>query len=678
MKLYKKLLFGLAGIFALYACNDDDLAKGNPQMNPRTEFGSAMYGDSLSFTVSVSDSDVPLSTLKAQLYFTEDLVSETVIRTQTDGEYSGKIFIPYYPDIADGTAVLKLVLQNINFTVTEKEYDLNVSRPDFSYLTLVTEEGEEYRMDRIEKYQYAVTDKFELKQKAYIRTSPTSEHGNELVFGLENGKIVEGITDYITFSGVTSTYTISFNTLSYEASPFAKYMLNGVEMERVDDDNYQMDLSLSPGDELEFEGFVGFDSWWLDVDFFEKVNETTLKFLPLKGDYRITANLKHEYILVDRMNGDNFATLQADGSGAIWIIGEGIGKPSASTNAVGWTTEKGLCMAEVSEGIYQTTVVGGQSIHATSINFKFFDQKGWGDEFGHTRLTTPNTNIVIGNKTDDEKGNDIDSGNIVLAEDESFDLGGIYVIQVDVTNGINSAVLTVTKTGEVELPALEAYFDGDKMEAVDADNYKIEKEFTQGQVISVEGNTDFDSWWIDPDFFTKGSDGKLTFLPLDGTYRVTANTVWNYFRVEAMDGDELATLQSDGTGAIWIIGDEEIGKPSMDNAIDWGPERGLCMAQHSPKKYQITLVPGENIMAHSINFKFYYQKGWGNNQEFTGSDLTTDSDIVFIGLGDHINGRGDGNLGIIEEKTLTSYKPYVFTLDVSNGIHNAVLTVTEK
>ncbi len=676
MKLYKKILLGVAGMLALHACTDDDLKTGNPQLTSRTEFGSAMYGDSLSFTVDVADSEVPLSTVKAQLYFTEDLVSETVIRTQTNGAYSGKIFIPYYPNIADGTAILKLVLQNINFTVTEKEYDLNVSRPDFAYLTLVTEEGEEYRMDRIEKYAYAVTDDFELQQKAYIKTPSASENGNELVFGLENGTIIQGITDYITFSDITTPYTISFNTFSYEASPFAKYLLNGEELEMVDDDTYQIDLSLSPGDELEFEGFADFDSWWLDVDFFEKVNETTLRFVPMAGDYRITANLKHEYLSVEKMDGSEYATLQEDGTGAIWIIGEGIGKPSASTNAVGWTTEKALCMASVEEGIYQITVVGGQTINASNINFKFFDQKGWGEEFSHTRISTPNTNIVIGNKTDDNEGNGIDSGNIELAKDESFDLGGIYVIQVDVTHGINSAVLTFTKTGEVELPALEAYFDGDKMEAVDADNYKVEKEFTQGQVISVEGITDFESWWIDPDFFTKGVDGTLTFLPLDGTYRVTANTVWNYFIVEAMDGNELARLQDDGTGALWIVGDGEIGKPTMDNGINWTTEKALCMAQISPKMYQVTLVAGENIKTNSINFKFYGEKGWGN--EFGADRLSTTDDIVYVGTGAEGDDRDSGNLGIREGKALTAYKAYVFSVDLTNGVNNAILTVTEK
>lgn len=109
-------------------------------MTLKSELKTALFGDSLSFEVQVSDATVPLSTLKAQLYYTDDQVAETVIRTKENGTYSGKIFIPFYKNVPDGTATLKLVLQNISKTTTEQSLDLVVSRPDFPYLTLVAEE----------------------------------------------------------------------------------------------------------------------------------------------------------------------------------------------------------------------------------------------------------------------------------------------------------------------------------------------------------------------------------------------------------------------------------------------------------------------------------------------------------------------------------------------------------
>jgi hypothetical protein len=47
MKKYKSLVFALAGLLSLAACEDDDLVPGNPVINPTTQIGAAMFGDSL-------------------------------------------------------------------------------------------------------------------------------------------------------------------------------------------------------------------------------------------------------------------------------------------------------------------------------------------------------------------------------------------------------------------------------------------------------------------------------------------------------------------------------------------------------------------------------------------------------------------------------------------------------
>ena len=68
--------------------------------------------------------------------------------------------------------------------------------------------------------------------------------------------------------------------------------------------------------------------------------KTVRWFLPIDGTYRVIANLALNYLEVLKMNGTSTATLNDDGTGALWIIGDGIGKPPVATNAVGWTTEK--------------------------------------------------------------------------------------------------------------------------------------------------------------------------------------------------------------------------------------------------------------------------------------------------------------------------------------------------
>jgi hypothetical protein len=440
MKKYIYLLLILSGFVVLNACSDDDdQGPGNPEINPKTEFGTAMFGDSLPFTMAVAD-DVPLSTLKVRLYYSDEMVSEKVIRTKTNGEYSGKIYIPYYANIPNGTATLKFVLQNTSLTISEKSYGLPLTRPDFPYLTLVSGDTE-YRMERTAQYQYAVEKTFPAKVSGYIKAPAVGSYGNEMTFGWEDNAITEGSVSNIPFSNFPGDYAIKFNTYNYEASPFiVAYTVNGTVMGRVDDDNYKVEMDLTQGEEIIVDGIDGFDGWWIDEDYFNKDASGNLTFVPINGKYRITANFALQYLRVEAMTGNSLATLQSDGTGAIWIIGEGIGKPSIALNQVGWNTGSGLCMVPVGGKKYQITVVAGKTIGTDNINFKFFHQRDWGGEFKADALTTASDIIYIG---DGKNGRD--SGNLGIIEGKTLVNGTTYVFTVDVSKGNNAATLTVEK-----------------------------------------------------------------------------------------------------------------------------------------------------------------------------------------------------------------------------------------
>ncbi|MGK6350559.1 DUF5125 domain-containing protein [Parapedobacter sp. DT-150] len=431
----------LAGLLVGACKKEETKAPGNPVIESKTDFSAAHFGDSLAFTVGVSDADVPLSTLKARLYYSDELVSETVIRTKTNGDYTGKIYVPYYANVPDGTATLKLVLQNIHFTSTEMAYELPLQRPDYPYLTLVADETE-YRLERTDLYTYAATGTFPAKVNGYIKTPAVGEAGNELTFGWADNAIKEGSTNSIPFSNAFSgEYTISFNSLTYEAAPFIiAYAINQTVMDRVDDNTFRVDLALNHEEEVIIDGFDDLESWWIDRDYFAQDASGKLLFQPKTGNYRITADFNHQYFIVETLNGADLATLQADGSGAVWIIGEGIGKPSVATNAVGWTTEKALCMAPVADKIYQITVVAGTTVAADNINFKFFHQKGWGGEFKNDGLSTTSDVIFVG-----DGSNGRDPGNLGIAEGKTLEAGATYVLTLDLTAGNDQAVLKVEK-----------------------------------------------------------------------------------------------------------------------------------------------------------------------------------------------------------------------------------------
>jgi hypothetical protein len=222
----------------------------------------------------------------------------------------------------------------------------------------------------------------------------------------------------------------------------------------------------------------------------------------------------------------------------------------------------------------------------------------------------------------------------------------------------------------------DAYFWVFQRKGSGTSTYPVDLDLTQGETITLDGIDDIADWWIDPDFLTRidGSDNKFTFQAMNGNYRINADNTHKYFIVEALSGGEPARLETDGTGAIWVIGDGGIGKPSNANGINWTESKALCMAPIGNKKYRITLVAGSQIGTDAINFKFFHQKGWGG--EFTNDMISTASDLIL--LGDGSNGADPGNLNLQPGVTLESGAAYEFIVDLSSGVNSAVLTVTKK
>ena len=216
---------------------------------------------------------------------------------------------------------------------------------------------------------------------------------------------------------------------------------------------------------------------------------------------------------------------------------------------------------------------------------------------------------------------------------------------------------------------------------VDNDNYSIVTTLTEGRTYTLTGVSDFADWDVDRDFFERAdvSDPEtLTFLPMTGMYKVTANFKHSYLRIEAMkSATEYASLAADGSGnAIWTVG-AGIGKPVIKNGDGWDMgSTGLCLARVADKKFQISLVAGVSINASNFDFKFFWPKDWDKGEFLGKTDasfanpygvLTTTSDLIEISDG--------GNLGLAEGKTLDLGGIYRFTIDVSGGTMAAVLTV---
>lgn len=659
------ILFALGAV--MVSCKDDDVKNpGNPVMDVTGNLGNACFGDILRFDVKASDSSVPLSTIHAELYFDSELVAEQVIRTKVSGEtYPVEIYIPYIANIPDGQATLKLWLQNINFTKTEMTYGVNISHADYPYLTLVGEDGSEYTMNRVSMYNYEVTDNFPGNMPATIKAPALGGATDEVLFGYEGSEIKVGATKSIPFTnGSAGTYTISFNTFTMEGSPFTELSINGSMLEQVDTDLFEVDLTnLAKGDPLTLEGFPNFDEWWLNPDYFEANPDGTFSFMAYDGNYRFIADVAQQYIQVVKLSGGVPATLNTDGTGLPWILGEGIGYPKLS-NAPGWNEGKGIPMAPQSETVYQVTVIGGSNINVSNINFKFFGQNGWGTELTGTMLTSDNNYIGVGTGSDGH-----DNGNLYFKDGVELEANTIYVITLDCTGGIDNAILKMDVAGELEFEEKPIYLNGTEMKTTDNAVYSLVLNLNQYDNISITGdNVDMSDIYIDPDYY-QVSGGNIEFMPISGYYNVVLNKEKGYLSAIATDegGSEL-TLQEDGSGALWLMGD--CGNPSIAYAFGWTPGEAYCMAQVSQGVYQFTgqagpalsTTPGDRFQYNSIQMKFFWQDGWGG--EFSGDD-----NLTMIGDSDQLlRLQDDGNFFLNSGVELEEGATYRVTVDLSNGV----------
>ena len=670
MKTLKYIALSLLAAACTTACKDDPellTTDVGPEMTAVSSDASGVFGGKVGFEATMTDR-YALSTLKAQIFFDDEMVAEEVIRTKENGTYSGTVTLPFYKNVHDGEATLRLVGQNVRFGQTFVERPLAASRPKPDHLVFVLGE-QEYRMEPTGvDYEYAVTADFPQKPQGYITTPDLDGQGSVVTFGYssEQGGIVSDLTEPIPFANSNAgEFTVTFNLKSFEGSPFIKLLFNDAEMTMVDNDNYSIVTTLTQNQTYTLTGVSDFADWDIDRDFFERAdasNPEALTFLPMSGMYKVTANFKHSYLRIEAMkSATELATLNEDGSGAIWAIGGmSVGKPTLK-NAASWSPEQGgMCLARVADKKYQLTFVAGVSIDASSFDFKFFHQKTWGGEFGGDDISTASDLVKIS-----------DSGNLGLAEGKTLDLGGIYRFTVDISGGNTAAVLTVEKVGEQELPPADITVNGTKMTQLDMDNYQVDLDLTQGQTLTLGGADAFTPAWIDDNYFSV-SGTTVTFIPVAGHYRVLANLADRFIRCYRITADGgYATTAADGSGGIWLMG-WGVGAPSMDYQFGFDPFTNIyCMPEVEPMKYRLTGKAGpekessigDYFRTDYISMKYFFQHGWGGEM----TNPTVQGGLL----------KADGNLSLAGDP-LELGAVYELTIDLSAGRDNGVVSFVKK
>lgn len=595
-KIFKISAMLLAGALALASCQKEPemlkFTDVGPDMTVISQTESTYMGADVKFAVSLKDKEFALSTLKAALYYDETKVSDLTIRTKEYGEYEGVLHAPLYKDIPDGVASIVLTAQNVGMGLTYDTLYVSLKRPNFEAINLVDESGNAVAMTKTGDYTYEYEGTFPALYKAKLVTPAINEAGDVITLGYDGNFISSIKSDYIPFSaGVPGKFKITADLMTLNAAPLGKGDVVSV-------------AEFKQGQKMDFGGIVDFNNWTLDYDYFV-VNEdfTEATFRPVDGLYKMEYDTKAMNIKVEPMkNETEVLTLSADGSGAPWVIGSGIGKPKEGP---AWNTTDGAYpMAQVAEKVYQFTLSCPGQL-ASGADFKFFHQKGWGGEFVKSDYAEINLAPAFAMT---------DSGNI---QGKEVLPGKGYQLILDLTGGVKAAKVSYK---EVDIPssALDIQVNGVAALKVSNTIYKVPAvKIEQNGIISFSGIDNPLEWYVDPDHMAVTAEG-LKFLAVSGYYSFELNLEEKFVTVRrAKENGKPATYVEDG--AITFMG-WGVGYPSIATPVAWEGGQYLTLAEIEKGVYQFTGIAGEKDdktrgvrwqYDNEVSFKFFGQAGWG-------------------------------------------------------------------
>ena len=596
-KIFKIAAVALAGAAALASCQREPEFRTTdigPEMTVNSCTESTYMGADIKFSVSINDKDFALSTLKAKLLYDETEVNNVTIRTKENGTYEGTIQAPLYKDVPDGIASVVFASQNVGMGLTYDTLFVQLQRPDFESLTLVTEEGEDYVLPRVEAYKYELSGSFPEKVKGVLVTPAINAEGDVITLGWDGSALSATNTNSIPFTaGVAGEYTISADLMSLKASPMGATNVSAV-------------YELKQGQVMDFGGIVDLNNWTVDYDFFV-VNEdfTEVTFRAVDGYYLLSYDVKNMYVKVEPVDAEgNTLSLASDGTGAVWVIGANFGKPVIGP---GWnTTEGAYAMAQVSEKVYQFTLTAPGQLAVSGADFKFFHQKGWGGEF----LTANYAEVNIAPAFEMPAAD----GNIKGKELKG---GKSYKLTLDLTGGVNAAKLSYE---EVVIPVnmLDIKVNGVGAMKMSNEVYKVmAASVEQNSIISFSGIDSPESWWVDPDHFEVTAEG-LKFKAVSGFYSFELNLAEQFVTVRRVKEDGKAATYAD-EGAITFMG-WGVGHPYIASPLAWDNGHLITLAEVEDGVYQFTGVAGEATDTtmgvrwqydSEVSFKFFGQAGWG-------------------------------------------------------------------
>ena len=305
------------------------------------------------------------------------------------------------------------------------------------------------------------------------------------------------------------------------------------------------EISMSKGEAIQFEN-VNFAETWIDPDFF-KVDGASVTFNAVDGDYKFTYDAVAKWIKVVPMYDGEKATY--DKGKALWIIGDGGGKPTVDY-LIGWNTgDAPLPCAQIDANKYQITL----AMKAEGGSVKVFGQADWGIEWTKEKYGTVTDNGLFHIPNDD--------GNIhTISGTEP----GYYTFTFVDNGGILDMTVTAAEIATPEVP----FTPGESLDLAYAEETLVGTWTWEASTDAHFGCGDSVGnpcgWWSGPanckdgcsmydDLITFGADGSYKFDPVDGmTYANAGVTAFAGEKVDQPLGDDWR-VKADVQTATWSL-----------------------------------------------------------------------------------------------------------------------------
>lgn len=441
------ILLGVLALFMLVSCEEKDERVVYPHSTPVIESvainpTSFVYGDSVTITAKVSDPVTPLSTLEMRMVVNDKVVATQTLRTVGNStEVSAKFKVAYISELPnDADVEVSVNLINVEGDVTSTSVKgIKGNRTYYKELYLVLDNGnvitltpEGAKSDKYNSPEVDLKNSIRYKIAEKITADKQIDFSGD-VWGFKDGSIqlVDETGDYIktTEKMKKSTTGIMFDTYAFATT------LSGLDLVNISSLDLEAFEDLTIAGETFKEGSFYIEknkeitltgdlkNAVFNLDYFERIADNKVKFLGETGPWVLDYSPARKYVLVQDLD-PNYPNV-------LLACGEGLGYPSKvkieATSGWGFDQIKQFIMfKKTADNEYQATVY----FDATKANFKFFENKGWGNEKRSDDYALPA--ILINSKA---KG--ANDGNWYAAENAK---SGNYKITINLSTKVVTAV----------------------------------------------------------------------------------------------------------------------------------------------------------------------------------------------------------------------------------------------